>query len=436
MRLFLLSVLCSVAAGAQSGAQLGLPPGVLLLSRIKHNMQNTLDRLPAYACLENVDRLIRESPKKPIRALDALRLEVMVSHNQELFSWPDDLSSFRDDITVPGLNSSGEFFSTAKALFSRDSSAVIKYRGREPLDGTLAARYDFTISSMFFHSTLDIDGRQATVDTAGSFWADPATADLLRLTDHPAAIPPELETLSLVTIVDYSRLLLGGQPFLFPQTAVVTLARSNGAESQNRIEFTHCRQYSVESHLAASTTVTPAPAPAPASVEFQVPPDMLFPVRRTAAVDLTRGRGGDPIRGVLTSNVRHKHDPIAPKGAVLLGRVRMLIHDHGQGKIFLTAGFEFTDLEFTDGSGVRHHAPFYAFLRDLTALPGIAREISTSKVQREDGTDLGWIDMRQTETLTPPVLPGVATLFIDAGRHTLPKGFEFDWISATFPHHF
>jgi hypothetical protein len=412
-----------------AGAQTGLPPEVLLLSRIKRNVADTLNRLPSYACLENIDRLVRESPRKAMHGLDALRLEVVVNDGQELFSWPDDQSAFGDALAIPGLSSTGQFFSTAKGIFT-GGSAAIKYHGEETLQGVRAARYDYTLSLLFSSYEMTVNGRHATVASSGSFWADPSTAELLRITQQADDIPPDLDTLSATDTIDYSRLLLGGKPFLFPQTAVVTLVRAKGAESRNRIEFTHCREYRVESHLSTGGIDA---APVPATVEFQIPPGLVFPVSLSDAIDLTQVRVGDQIRGVLDRNVAYHGGAIAPKGALLTGRVRILVRNHERNASFMTLGCEFTDLWFTDSSGVRHHAPFYAFPRGITPLPGVTQQISNVNSRRIDALGLSTESIR-TESLTPLGLPGVGTFFVENGRTVLPKGFGIDWISARFPH--
>jgi hypothetical protein len=71
---------------------------------------DTLNRLPSYAFLENIDRLVRDSRRKSIHGLGAIRLEVVVNNGRELFSWPDDQSAFGDALAIPGLSSTGEFF--------------------------------------------------------------------------------------------------------------------------------------------------------------------------------------------------------------------------------------------------------------------------------------------------------------------------------------
>src|SRR6185312_14028242 len=155
-----------------AAAQPSLPPEVLLLSRIRRGVAETLSRLPSYACLENVNRLARKSHSKRFRPTDTLRLEVIASGERELFSWPDSQFSNAADTLVPvGLTTSGEFYSSAKSVFLAGPA----------LNGVRAARYDYRVSQAFSGYRLDIGGRRAIVGFSGSFWADPTNAELLRL---------------------------------------------------------------------------------------------------------------------------------------------------------------------------------------------------------------------------------------------------------------
>lgn len=108
------------------------------------------------------------------------------------------------------------------------------------------------------------------------------------------------------------------------------------------------------------------------------------------AIDLTQVRVGEQIRGVLDRNAAYRDGAIAPKGAVLTGRVRILVHNHLQEASFITIGCEFTDLSFTDNAGACHHAPFYAFLRGISPLPGITRQISNPHFRRDYGLGLSY----------------------------------------------
>ena len=75
-----------VILGAVAIAQ-DLPPGVLLLSRVKRHVQEELQRLRNITCLETVQREY-QPPKGKMRPLDTISLEVLTNGHTELFASP------------------------------------------------------------------------------------------------------------------------------------------------------------------------------------------------------------------------------------------------------------------------------------------------------------------------------------------------------------
>ena len=84
----------------------------------------------------------------------------------------------------------------------------------------------------------------------GSFWADPATYDIVRISMEADEIPPELPVATSTTSIDYAHTNLGGTDFLLPQSADSRLVRFSGEESRNHIEFTHCHLYGAQSSIS------------------------------------------------------------------------------------------------------------------------------------------------------------------------------------------
>src|SRR4030095_10420178 len=66
-----------------------LPPGVLLLSRVKRHIKEELQRLPNISCLETVQREHQPDMNKR-RHLDTVRLEVITNGDKEFFASPGD----------------------------------------------------------------------------------------------------------------------------------------------------------------------------------------------------------------------------------------------------------------------------------------------------------------------------------------------------------
>src|SRR5579872_414986 len=64
-----------------------LPPGVLLLSRVKNHVSDELHRLSTVSCLETVQREL-QLPRGKMRPLDTVRLEVLTNGDKELFASP------------------------------------------------------------------------------------------------------------------------------------------------------------------------------------------------------------------------------------------------------------------------------------------------------------------------------------------------------------
>src|SRR6187549_1101085 len=135
-------LLISLGAGAQE-----LPPGILLLSRIKRHMAQVLERQPNYTCLETIERSMRGAKAKRFQLVDALHLEVAVVEGKELFSWPGE-QEFKDrdlrELAPTGAIANGSFAIHARSVFL-SNTPQITYHGEETLDGRAVARYDYSV---------------------------------------------------------------------------------------------------------------------------------------------------------------------------------------------------------------------------------------------------------------------------------------------------
>ena len=78
MRALSTLVFLTLAGRGLSAQDTALPPGVLLLSRIQRHVQQDLEHLPAYTCLETVQRSTTEGRnRKGLEPLDTIRLEIL-----------------------------------------------------------------------------------------------------------------------------------------------------------------------------------------------------------------------------------------------------------------------------------------------------------------------------------------------------------------------
>src|SRR5262245_23385249 len=102
-----------------------LPPGVLLLSRLKRHMREELTPLPDYTCLETTQREARPGGAKgDLKPMDTIRLEVLYTGKRELYAAPGDLDFNADrpsELVTGGLLASGLFGMYLHSLFVSDN---------------------------------------------------------------------------------------------------------------------------------------------------------------------------------------------------------------------------------------------------------------------------------------------------------------------------
>jgi len=89
VRLTVRTMIAGLGLAWAAAAQSLLPPGALLLARVKVHMRAELARLPNCSCLETVRR-DHQPAGGTMRPLDTIRLEVLYSDHHELYASPGD----------------------------------------------------------------------------------------------------------------------------------------------------------------------------------------------------------------------------------------------------------------------------------------------------------------------------------------------------------
>ena len=393
-----------------------LAPEILLLARIKARAAENLQRLPNYTCTQTIERSRRSGKARKFEPLDTLRLEVALVEGKELFSWPGagkfEEKGIGDIVGGGGAIGNGSFALHARSIFL-SRWPVFKHLGETTLNGRRAIRYEYRVPQMLSAYQIRVGPNQAFVEYHGSFWVDADTLDLIRLDVHADNPPSNLNLSEASDAMEYQRVRIGGGDFLLPQSSELMMIDMLGNASRNRTHFSGCRQYAGESKLSfvepSPDVATPTPAPPPRPI--QLPPGLTVDVRLQTPIQSGRSATGDLVTAMVGRDVKNHSEIVAPKGAVLTGRITRLEKRKAEQDYYIV-GLDFSTIEFDNRSG-----EFRASLEDS----GLTQN-------GRIGAGRGPATRQMMENDIPEADPKGGSMFVVRSSHVyLPRGHSMRW---------
>lgn len=405
LRVGLLLFLSALQAAAED-----IPREVLLLARTRAHMSHLLMRLPNYTCLQTIERTSRK-PGKRMELIDVVRIEVALVNGRELFAWPGS-KKFEDreivDMVKGGAIGNGNFALHAKAVF-QSSAPRFTFSGERILeDGRKTLHWDFVVPQLASGYALRQGSNLAIVGFHGSFWVDSQSLDLIRLEVEADNIPPALQISRARDSVEYIRIQLGDEAYLLPSKSELVITDTGGTESQNRIAFSGCRQYTGESTISFDD---PAPTEKVADVvrTIDVPPGLTLDMALETPITEGASAVGDPITAILKKSVKLGSGLIAPKGAFVHGRIAHLRRQQTQ-KPGWVIGLAFFEMEWQNT-----RANIRATLQDTPSLSLLA---ATSA---------------QYRSILRHIAQEEGTFFVPGQRLSVARGFLMSWRTEPIP---
>jgi hypothetical protein len=367
-------------------------------------MSDLLKRLPNYTCLQTIERTERGQNGKT-RLIDVIRMEVALVDGRELFAWPgskkfDDTSIA--DMVKGGAIGNGNFALHAKAVF-QSTSPRFEFAGEQVGGGGRTTyKWNFVVPQNLSGYQIGNFVDHAIAGYHGSFWADTTTLDVTRLEVHADDIPPRLQIDTASDSVDYVRVKLGSEDFLLPSRSELTLTNAGGAQHRNRTTFSGCRQYTGESTISFED----APRDEKAHEQertLQVPPRLTLQVTLDTLLAQESSAIGDPVTAILKKPVKLGSGLVAPKGALLHGRVTQLRKQQSQTAGWVV-GLTFFEMEW---KGVR--AQMQAHLVDT---PNLTMRTTVSS---------------QYRAIVRDVARENGIFFVSGARLEVPRGLLMYW---------
>ena len=265
-----------------------------------------------------------------------------------------------------------------------DGRLSYEYKGEEVLLGRRLAHYEYSVPVNQSGHTINFTEGSGTVGMKGSFWADPATYDIVRISMEAVGYSAGVARAeSSATSIDYSHTNLAGSDFLLPQ-----VRRFPPGEILRRREPQSYRVHPLPTVRRAELDfVRPQPG-FPlfgASSVLEVKRELLPALQIVVKISLA-DHGEDSVGALIEGRWRatsYAKEKSADSGSVraVRGRVRRLEWNEEKGG-YIVVALEFTEIE---AAGTRYR--FFADLQDTGRVPGVHRELRFDK--RETAPSVG-----------------------------------------------
>jgi hypothetical protein len=423
-------VLLVLAAAPAWGADED-PTDVLI--RLRDQVLAHSERIPNYTCVETIHRdryeAAIDAPKTcddlvarrkqanfpqmiRLTTSDRLRLDVALAGDGEIYSWAGAAKFEEGDIDqlIPdGAMGTGPFASLLLGVFQGRPPRFI-YEGETILDHRMAYQYSYRVEREDSHYRVKAKTEWTITGYSATLWADPKTAELIRLEVHTDELEPATSLCQTNTTLEYGIVALGGRDFLLPKTTKQRFIGREGSESENQVTFAKCREFKGES------TVNFGQGSAGAEHrKAEAPPEVVFPAGLPVSIDLVtaiddNAAAGDQIEGRLAKPVRDAQGAVLlAEGAAVRGRLMRVEIRHGKKpESVLSIRWETVEID-----GVR---------KTIALLPN--RRVSALKVAE------GVLRQRGIEIELPPVTDVGYGVYHFPGEHVaLYAGFRTEWVT-------
>ncbi len=224
-----------------------------IVAKMRNYAADYIERLPNFLCTQTTTRSIAGRKGDRWRRKDTQAAQLVFAGGKEKRTVQavngKPVSNGRWRGTRNELTTEGEFGILLANILGPDSSAEITWAGFDSLRGRDVAAVKYSVDKE--HSTLRLSRdylAAAFVAYYGEVFADPATGAVVRITKELSEIPPELETESSRTVIDYDKVVIGGVDYLLPSAASVEMTIRSG-RLKNEMLFDGYRKFEANSTI-------------------------------------------------------------------------------------------------------------------------------------------------------------------------------------------
>jgi hypothetical protein len=218
--------------------------------------------LPDFLCQQSTTRAYADRDKH-WHSVDQVTAEVLYEHGHE--SYRDvklnGKPTGRNMMDLPGSKSTGEFGSTLRGIFEKDTKALFKFHSNATLGGFSTAIYDFAVSGDDSAWHISAGSQMIMASYTGRIWIDRQSGNVVRLEMKAVDIPGTFPFQRVEAEVDYGPVVLPSGRYFLPERAQNLSCNDPKSCSRNVIEFRNYHKYVGESSISYDAPPDAPPDP-------------------------------------------------------------------------------------------------------------------------------------------------------------------------------
>ena len=231
-----------------------LPGGVKddpLVQKARDASGAFFDMLPNFLCQQSTTRSYAGADRH-WRTLDNVTAEVLYVQGHE--SYRDVKLNGRltghSMMDLPGSRSTGEFGSTLRALFDKETEALFKFHSSAVVAGFSTAVYAFAVSGDKSDWRISAGSQMIMTPYTGKIWIDRKSGNVVRIEMKAEDIPQSFPFRRVEAEVDYGAVMLPSGRYFLPEKAENVSCNDPKSCSRNVIEFRNYHKYIGESSIS------------------------------------------------------------------------------------------------------------------------------------------------------------------------------------------
>ncbi|MBV9405447.1 MAG: hypothetical protein JO211_08895 [Acidobacteriaceae bacterium] len=314
-----------------------------ILEHVRENVAALLKKSANYTCVETIDRSYfgaeenhgagcgsaQAGTNRRQLMHDRLRLDIVVSENNEIYSWHGENNFSSGEIfkiVERGPISSGSFVGYLRNVFLFPD-IQFTFSGELTEAGKDLYTFRYVVPRAASRCSLVTRHGRETVPYHGSFTASAPDYRLVSFDVAVDSIPSDSNMCSAEMEIHYQMVPISGSLSLIPADFVLRVEDDAHIFTTSRSAYAQCREFRGESTLRFDNKpdVTPTVALDSRAIEEWLPAGMTLRTGLRTPIDDRTSYTGDPVEGELLQDIAvpgGKH--VIPKGAILRGILAQL----------------------------------------------------------------------------------------------------------------